>query len=302
MYLPDTRVIGRSLIVLAIAGSTALSAPAAAHEVGAPFSGAIIDPLVLHHAHIENEQRVNFFYFRGVETPRGRKRSVLDAELEIGWSDRKFKFGGELFLPVAVRPSLETDARVVGIGDLNLRPIKYAFVNKPDFIMTTATQLVVPTGNRRRGFGSGNTEFAQVLFVDKAVGNWFVGMNLEPHINLTGERESGLEYGVVLSYSFIKGTRKGELAAPLPKQAWVISPSIEYVAEQGFSGEGAGKHSTTFIPGVSFWNTRSGWQFRVGVALPASGEREADRAFLFQVGNHFNWGDLLGKKQRNSDH
>ena len=35
------------------------------HEVGAPFSGAIIDPLEVHHAHIEDEQRLNFFFLNG---------------------------------------------------------------------------------------------------------------------------------------------------------------------------------------------------------------------------------------------
>ena len=284
-------------LVLAAFACLAGGRPAAAHEVGAPFSGAIIDPLVLHHAHIENEQRVNFFYFRGVEGFRGRKRSALEAELEVGWANEKFKFGGEMFLPIGVRPSPSSDGRLVGIGDLSLRPIKYAFVNRPDFVMTTATQFVLPTGSRRRGFGEGNTEFAQMLFVDKAVGNWFVGLNLEPHVNITGERGSGLESGVVLAYSFIKGTRGTRRAAPLPRQKWVISPSIEFVAESGFSGEGAGKTSTTVIPGLTFWNTRTGWQLHLGVSLPASGEREADRAFLVQVGNHINWGKLLGKRR-----
>ena len=284
-------------LVLAACAGLAAGRPAAAHEVGAPCSGAIIDPLVLHHAHIENEQRVNFFYFRGVEGFRGQKRSALEAELELGWSNKKFKFGGEMFLPISVQPSSTSDRRLVGIGDLSLRPIKYAFVNKPDFVMTTATQFVVPTGSRRRGFGEGNTEFAQMLFVDKAVGNWFVGLNLEPHINITGERGSGLESGVVLAYSFIKGTRGTGLAAPLPRQKWVISPSLEFVAASGFSGEGAGKTSTTFIPGLTFWNTRTGWQIHLGVSLPTSGEREADRAFLIQFGNHLNWGELFGRRR-----
>lgn len=49
-----------------------LTYEALAHEPGAPFSDAIVDPLVLHHAHIENEERINFFMLnrvRGVEIP-----------------------------------------------------------------------------------------------------------------------------------------------------------------------------------------------------------------------------------------
>ena len=32
---------------------------AKAHEAGAPFSGAIPEPILLHHAHIEDEQKLN---------------------------------------------------------------------------------------------------------------------------------------------------------------------------------------------------------------------------------------------------
>lgn len=52
--------------VCAVLALAALAGPLGAHETGAPFSGAIIDPLVLHHAHIEDEQRINFFALRGV--------------------------------------------------------------------------------------------------------------------------------------------------------------------------------------------------------------------------------------------
>ena len=151
--------------------------------------------------------------------------------------------------PAAPAPLACSDSRTVGIGDIQIRPIKYAFVNRPDLVMTTATAIGLPTGSKKRGLGSGNTELAQLLFVDKAVGNWFVGLNLEPHISVSGERESGLEYGAVLAYSFIKGTRARGLAAPLPRQRWVISPSLEFVGERGFSGAGAGRTSTSFIPG-----------------------------------------------------
>lgn len=58
---------------------SALSAPPAAHEAGAPFSEAIIERLVLHHAHIENEQRMNLSLLRRLKGFAGRRRSGLDA-------------------------------------------------------------------------------------------------------------------------------------------------------------------------------------------------------------------------------
>lgn len=32
------------------------------HNEGAPFSAAVIDPLIVHHAHLEDEQRLNLFF------------------------------------------------------------------------------------------------------------------------------------------------------------------------------------------------------------------------------------------------
>ena len=45
-----------------------------AHEEGAPFSAAIIDPLIVHHAHLEDEQRLNFFFSK---EPMARNNSRL---------------------------------------------------------------------------------------------------------------------------------------------------------------------------------------------------------------------------------
>jgi hypothetical protein len=42
-----------------------------AHEEGAPFSGAILDPVLLHHAHIENEQRLKLFALNGLPDANG---------------------------------------------------------------------------------------------------------------------------------------------------------------------------------------------------------------------------------------
>lgn len=267
----------------------ALVGPLAAHEEGAPFSGAIIEPLLLHHAHIENEQRVNFSVLRG---PEERKRSGLDAELELGWSNNRFDFGMEMFIPFSRRPGPEGAGHEAGVGDIELRPLKFALVNRPDLILTTATALTLPTGDEHRGLGSGNTVLAQHVFLDKALGNWYAGLNVGIDSRVHGDSGSGIEYGAVLAYSFIYGTPAGGLAAARPAQRSVLSLSIELLREKRLSGADSGEKSSSLVPGIVFWRPKSGWQVRAGISLPRSGEREAERAVLLQISNHLDWDAL----------
>ncbi|MHB1309406.1 MAG: transporter family protein [Limisphaerales bacterium] len=281
----------------ALTGAFLVAVRLQAHEEGAPFSGAIIDPPLLHHAHIENEQRFNFFVLRGVRDGAGRKRTGYEGELELAYGTPNFKYGAELFVPLVNLPEPNGDGRFTGVGDIEIRPLKYALVMKPDFVVSTASAFGLPTGSKADGLGSGNASFAQLLFLDKAQGNWAVGLNLGLGTNLGGERESVFGYGVGLSYSFIRGTRFREVAATVPKQKWVVAPSVELVGERILRGDAAGQYSTSVAPGVSFWHVRTGWQLRFGVLFPLWGQRETDRALMFQVGNHLNWGRLLGLKR-----
>lgn len=56
---------------------------ASAHEAGAPFSGAMIEPLILHHAHLEDEQRLNLFSSRKLRESETPRRRAFEAELEL---------------------------------------------------------------------------------------------------------------------------------------------------------------------------------------------------------------------------
>jgi hypothetical protein len=268
---------------------------AQAHELGAPFSDAIIDPLVLHHAHLENEQRLNFFALRDVLDDLGRKRSAFETELELAYATRDFKYGFEIFLPLASVPAPGGDGRETGIGDIEIRPIKYAIFQRPAFILSTASGIRLPTGSKSSGLGEGNTVLTQYLFADAAFGNWFVGANLAGSANVSGETGSVFEYGTIVSYSFIRGTRGLGPAKVPSSQSWVVSPSVEFVGERAFRGPESGAHTTSITPGITFWHQPSGWQIHAGVSVPVSGEHEAEQIFLLQVGNHLNWGRLFGR-------
>lgn len=284
--------------LIGLAGALLFSATQLlAHEEGAPFSGAILDPTVLHHAHIENEQRLNFYVSQGVPDPNsnGIKRTGYESEIELAYGSRNFKYGAELFLPVLNIPAPEGRGRALGLGDIEIRPLKYALWMKPDFVISTASGFGLPTGSRKEGLGEGNTSFTQYLFVDKAVGNWSGILNLGVGSNLAGESDTWFEYGIGLAYSFIHGVKFGEVAPARPTQKWVVAPALELVGAHSFR-DPVGEHSTSLAPSFTFWHVRTGWQFRFGVQLPVAGQREADGVFTIQVGNHLNWGALFGKR------
>lgn len=272
-----------------------------AHEEGAPFSGSILDPVILHHAHIENEQRLNFFVLNGMPDESGSKHTGYISELELAYSSKNYRYGFELFLPVENMAAPNGAGRVTGLGDMEVRPLKYALVMKPDFVLSTASGFGIPTGSTSTGLGSGDTSFTQYLFADKAVGRWSLNANLGAGANLAGESDRWLEYGVSLAYSFIRGVKWGELAPARPAQTWVISPSLELVGEHSFHEVNLGRHTTSLTPGLSFWHARTGWQIRVGAQFPVAGEREADSVFTIQIGNHLNWKTLIGLNSQKGD-
>jgi len=265
---------------------------AQAHEKNAPFSGAIIDPFEMHHAHIENEQRINLSRARLRDPDSGARTTTFASELELAWASPDFRYGFEVFIPYLRIGNPAEGSRIQGVGDIEIRPLKYALINQAEFVVATATGISLPTGDKARGLGEGYASVRQFLFIDKAVGNWFFGLNLGVGTGLKSGTASELEYGAVAAYSFISGTAPGGVAPTHPGQRVVWSPSLELTGVRSFGGEEGGQRST-LIGGLNAWFPRGGWQMRLGMAVPASQTREADRTFLFQVGNHFNWDELL---------
>lgn len=273
-------VAARILVGMALALGDSLSA----HEEGAHFSGAIVDPLEVHHAHIEDEQRINFGSAEDAVRPDGTKKTAIESSLEIATAwDANFRWGTELFIPI----SNATGDGSLRVGDMELWALKHAFINDSETIMTGVLGLVVPTGNEAKGLGEGETFFAPHLLLDKARDNWFLGVNLATEINTGDISETDFDYSAVISYSWISGTVTR--AATRPAQSWVPSLSTEFLGSKPLNGEAA---STAILPGLNFWHTRSGWTLRTGVKIPLSDERENERLLMVQLGNHLNWSRL----------
>ncbi|MBI3999182.1 MAG: hypothetical protein HY351_01070 [Candidatus Omnitrophica bacterium] len=260
-----------------------------AHEEGAPFSGAIIEPILTHHAHIEDEQKINLEFVdreRVEIKDEEREFDVFRQELELAWASPDFRFGGELKLPFSNQGE-DDGKRQYGPGDLEVWFPKYAWVNQPEQILTSLFAIHIPTGSESQGLGDGKTFLEGKVFFDRAYRNWFLGLNLESSTAVSGEFETKLEYSAVLSHSFIRGTQRAALIKP--NQFLVIAPLFEVTGEAGISGETRGKAPVEMLGGLYFWHPKSGWSFRIGYRFPVGRDQEEEQALLVQFGNHFSW-------------
>ncbi len=252
-----------------------------AHEDGAKFSGAIIDPLRVHHAHIEDEQRVNFSYIDGNGNESGNSAFNHSLELALNWDD-EFRWGSEILIPYS-----NAGNKVAGIGDITVQIIKYAFINDPETVLTGVFGMSLPTGNKSKGLGGENTAIEAAMFMDKAYKNWYWGLNLELGTTVSGESETEFELATAVSYSFINGTI--DIASPKPQQKFVPSISFEIISENILSGVEEGVNVVTVVPGLHLWHPKSDWSLRFGVEIPVSSDKENDRVYLLQVGTHKGW-------------
>lgn len=267
-----------------------------AHEEGAPFSGAIIEPLVTHHAHIEDEQKVNLeLVDRARVEIKGEEHEfdVFRQEIELAWASPDFRWGAEVKLPFSNQGEND-DKRQYGPGDLEIWFPKYAWVNRPEKILTTLFAVHVPTGSESQGLGEGKTLLKGKIFYDRAYRNWYAGLNLESSTAVSGGFSTNLGYSGVLSYSFIRGTER--IAPSRPQQFLVVAPVYEVTGEMGLGGEDRGETPVQMLGGLYFWQPRSGWSFRIGYRFSVGDDREEEQALVLQIGNHFSWPKFSKRK------
>jgi hypothetical protein len=289
-HAEEKSALGRTLKFLtAVILSGLWAIQAEAHEPGAPFSGAFPEPLLLHHAHIEDEQRINFSHFENFRTQRGEE-SALSAEMELAftWSD-DFRLGSELFIPFS---NTGISNGKYGLGDLEIQPIKYAFLNLPETVLTGAFSVSLPTGDESRGLGGEQTALGGKMFLDQAYRNWYLGVNVEYEAAVSGPTSSAFEIATSITYSFIDETGEG-VAPAMPHQTLVPTLMLELVSESGLTGDEKGNDTITLAPGLQIWHPKSNWKFRMGVGFPLTSDRESDLAIYVQLGNHFDWGHFL---------
>lgn len=262
-----------------------------AHEKDAPFSGAISEPIKVHHAHIEDEQSLNFSFYNDFQKEEDSdKRFAFEASLELAasWND-DFDLGYELLIPFSNTGS--GDNRYA-LGDIEIWPIKYAFLNQPETIMTGVLSIGLPTGDKTQGFGEEQTKLGALLFFDQAWRNWFFGANAEFESVVSGPTETEMEFAFAFSYSFIKETGKG-VAPTRPRQSLVPVLSLELISENILSGQEKNNDIVTILPSIQIWSPDNGWQASLGTEFPLSSYRNNDYQVHFKLRNHFDWSEFL---------
>jgi len=267
------------------------SSAAFGHEEGTPFSGAISEPIRVHHAHIEDEQSFKFSFiddFRKEEGDKGRSAFESSLELATAWND-DFDLGSEILIPFS---NTGNDDNRYALGDIELWPIKYAFINQPERILTGVLSIGLPTGDKTHGFGEGQTKLGALFFLDQSWRNWFFGANAEFESVVSGPTETEVEFAFALTYSFIEETGD-EIAPSKPKQSIVPVLSLELISENILSGLEKKNDLVTILPGVHLWSPASGWQASLGVEVPISSYRNYDIKIHFTLRNHFDWGRWL---------
>ncbi len=262
---------------------------AGAHEAGAPFSGAFPEPIILHHAHIEDEQRINLVGLNNFRRDDEETTAFFSSlELAIAWFD-DFHFGSEIFIPFS---NTGTSNNHFGLGDIEIQPIKYAFLNQPETVVTGVFSLTLPTGDESRGLGGEQTTLGGNLFIDQAYRNWYLGINTEYAASVSGPTFSEFEIAAALAYSFIWETGEG-IAPTIPNQPLVLTLMLVMASESVLTGAESGENLSTLVPGFQIWHPESDLNVQMGVGFPISSDRENDFAGHLRVGNHFDWGQFF---------
>lgn len=263
----------KSFCVGIVAGMLSLSAQSFqvfAHGDHTKYSRLIIDPLITHHSILEDEQRLNLFFFNnqrfGAKSANGAGMSM---ELAYAFSDF---FGVEAFVPFATFSGTGFDE--TGLGDIEIQPFKFSFYRRFSFILTGVMAFTLPTGSEARGLGGGQTLLEPHIFMDAAVGNWAIQANAIYGTAITGVSGSELEYNLSVSRSFW-GQKLG----------W--TGLIELNGGTALAGEESGESVLYLTPGAKL--AIMGWHIGAGVQLPVTDNRAADRVFLLQAGFHFSW-------------
>lgn len=251
--------------ILVLVGGTAHP-----HGDHASQSPSIIDPLITHHAVLEDELKLNLFasrYAAGSLTA-----GAASLELAYAFSDL---FGIEAFVPFGITDTFGTVRG--GLGDIEVQVPKISFVREYGFVMTAYAALVFPTGSAGSGLGEGEWVVAPHLLTDLALGP--IGLQLNGAVELATDGEVVAELRVSTAYTVVLDAANDVL----------LSPLVELEAEIALSGtEPAG---IALVPGVKLGI--GGWHVGLGIAVPLGREPEADFEVMLQVGYHVIWNRLF---------
>lgn len=249
---------------------------ALAHSEHADVAPGIIDPLVTHHAVLEDELKVNYDAARLDEN--GVQRHVGSLELAVALTDA---WGVEVFLPfgVAATPS---DA-VRGLGDLELQLPKWSPVRRHGLILTTYTAVRAPTATPGADLGEPGWTIAPHVLTDLGLGRW--GLQLNGAVEVETEGHVALEGKGSLAWShFLDGA-----------QTWRISPLAEVAVE---APVGDGDEAPELLMTVGVKLGYGGWHLGLGTQPPLTDAGAEGSWLIAQLGYHVTWEEMFRRAGR----
>lgn len=243
----------------------------AAHGSHSAQADAIIDPLITHHAVLEDELKLNTSGERLSHGARGARASI---ELAYAFTNL---LGAELFVPIG---ALQDESSHVesGLGDIEVQVPKVSFLRRYNWVMTSYLALILPSGSEKSQLGEGRWTFAPHLLSDLAVGRVGLQINLAAEVDHRGGAASEAR----LSVAHTTSTRQGTL---------LVSPLVEMIAdapiEQRFDP------MLMLVGGLkaAFVDYHVG----VGVQVPVVPGADIDFRILAQVGYHVRWSGLFNR-------
>jgi len=154
--------------------------------------------------------------------------------------------------------------RKTGIGDIALN-YRYQLVFKEAVALSPRFSLILPTGDYKRGLGTGALGFQaniplSVELSDKWVTHWNMGSTFTP-----GSKEAGGEKGDTLGFNF------GTSFIYLAEENFNLMLEAVWNSMESIEADGAKTRADTFFisPGMRFAiNFKSGLQVVPGIAVP----------------------------------
>lgn len=237
-----------------------------AHGVHAPQAPGIIDPLITHHAVLEDELKLNYF-----ASPSQNSLLSQGVSLELAYAFTDL-LGIEVFLPVQFVSSSSTFL-TGSLNSIEVQIPKISFLRNYNLVMTSyiATELPVD--------GTSPWVTAPHLLIDYGFGNFGLQNNLA--IEWESDGHTALEGNFSLAYAIPLTKTDNQQFAPL------IEFNIELPLSEPESFTGL------ITPGLKYsWG---GWHIGTGIQIPITRNREFDYQFLFQLGYHIQWNQFMFK-------
>lgn len=242
--------------------------PGHGHGVGhAPQPLGIIDPLVTHHAVLEDELKLNF---RGARTRSDGDEAEVSLEMAYAFTDL---VGGEVFVPVGTRAV--NDAAVRGLGDVQLQIPKLSIVRRYGFVLTLFPELTLPVGARGRD-EERTFVVSPHLLTDVGFGRFGWQTNAAAEFPLGAEPALEVRSSAAVT---VELSHAREL---------FLSPVVEIDIEKEMSDAPL---SGSGVLGVKV--TYGGWHVGAGAQLPVAGPSEVAAQLFVQLGYHVNWQRLV---------